>query len=85
MHIGHRERMRSKFAKSLNFSSFEEHEILEMLLFYCYPRGDTNQTAHKLINRFGSLSGVLEASYEELTESRIIVKTLLFHLNFLML
>lgn len=72
LHSGHRERMRSKFAKNMNFNSFEEHEILEMLLFYCYPRGDTNQTAHKLINRFGSLSGVLEASYEELTESGII-------------
>ncbi|MDE6149614.1 MAG: hypothetical protein K2F81_05910 [Ruminococcus sp.] len=72
LHDGHRARMRSKFAKNMNFSNFEEHEILEMLLFYCYPRGNTNQTAHRLINRFGSLSSVLSASYEELVESKII-------------
>lgn len=72
LHDGHRERMRSKFAKSMNLSNFEEHEILEMLLFYCYPRGNTNQTAHRLINRFGSLSGVLDASFEELTASKIV-------------
>lgn len=72
LHDGHRERMRSKFAKSMNLGNFEEHEILEMLLFYCYPRGNTNQTAHRLINRFGSLSGVLDASFEELTASKIV-------------
>lgn len=72
LHDGHRERMRSKFAKGMNLSNFEEHEILEMLLFYCYPRGNTNQTAHRLINRFGSLSGVLDASFEELTASKIV-------------
>ena len=72
LHDGHRARMRAKFAKNINFSNFEEHEILEMLLYYCYPRGNTNQTAHRLINRFGSLSGVLSASYEELVESKII-------------
>lgn len=72
IHDGHRERMRNKFAKGMNFDSFEEHEILEYLLFYCYPRGNTNQIAHQLINRFGSLSDVLAAPYEELISSEII-------------
>lgn len=72
LHEGHRARMKAKFAKELTLKSFEEHEILEMLLFYCYSRCNTNQIAHQLINRFGSLSGVLNASFEELKASKII-------------
>ena len=34
---------------------------LELLLFYANPRGDTNPTAHLLMERFGSLAGVLDA------------------------
>ncbi len=45
---------------------FEPHNVLELILFYSVPRKDTNPLAHRLINRFGSLSGVLEASPEEL-------------------
>ena len=36
--------------------------LLEMLLFYSVPRKDTNEMAHQLISRFGSLAGVLEAA-----------------------
>ena len=45
---------------------FNEVNALEMLLFYCVPRSDTNPLAHRLIERFGSFSGVLDASIEEL-------------------
>ena len=45
-----------------------DHILLEMLLFFSIPRKDTNETAHKLINRFGSLEGVFRASLKELTE-----------------
>jgi len=47
---------------------FEEHKVLELLLFYVFPRGDTNDKAHMLINRFGSLSGVINAPLELLCE-----------------
>ena len=43
-----------------------DHEILEMLLFYSIPRVNTNETAHRLIGRFGSMSGVLAAKRHEL-------------------
>lgn len=43
-----------------------DHQVLEVLLFYGVPNGDTNPTAHRLIERFGSLRGVLEADYSEL-------------------
>lgn len=44
-----------------------DHEILEMLLFYSIPRINTNETAHRLIDHFGGLSGVLSAKRHELT------------------
>ena len=66
-HGGHRERMRKRFKESGNFKGFSEHEILEMLLFYIVPRKNTNDIAHELIKKFGSLNSVLNASVEELS------------------
>ena len=45
---------------------FNEHQILEMLLFFSKPQGDTNPAAHRLIDTFGSLKNVLEADHGEL-------------------
>ena len=65
-HSGHRDRLRNRFIKDGNFENFEPHNILELLLFYSIPRRDTNEIAHELINKFGSLSGVFDASYDDL-------------------
>lgn len=65
MHAGHRARVREKYIKN-GPEGFADHEVLELLLFYANPRGDTNPIAHELIKRFGSLSGVLEADYDDL-------------------
>lgn len=65
MHEHHRERLRKRFLNE-GMDSFESHNVLEMLLFYSIPRRDTNEIAHRLIERFGSLSGVFDADYEEL-------------------
>ncbi|MBQ7492222.1 MAG: DNA repair protein RadC [Clostridia bacterium] len=65
VHDGHRQRMIQRFLQE-GLDGFEEHQILEMLLFYSIPRRDTNETAHRLIDAFGSLSGVLDAPYQEL-------------------
>lgn len=66
MHDGHRNRMRNRFVEQ-GPSGMESHELLEMLLFYSVPRKDTNELAHRLINEFGGLAGVLEAPVEKLT------------------
>ena len=58
-HDKHRERLRARFLSA--GESFEDHELLELLLFYAIPRVNTNETAHDLIDRFGSLKGVLDA------------------------
>ncbi len=65
MHDGHRERLRRRFLRE-GLDGFDDHIVLELLLFYVIPQKDTNELAHVLINRFGSLSGVLEAPVDEL-------------------
>ncbi len=65
VHKGHRERTIKKFLESAD--SFSEHEVLEVLLFFAMPRVDTNPLAHRLIQMFGSLDGVFNATAEQLT------------------
>lgn len=67
VHAGHRQRVRRRFLKT-GLDGFEDYQVLELLLFYAIPRRDVNETAHLLINRFGSLAGVLDAPEKELCE-----------------
>lgn len=64
-YLGHRERIRSKFAEN-GLAPFLDHEVLELLLTYAIARRDTKPLAWALMKRFGSLSGVLDASAAEL-------------------
>jgi len=66
VHDGHRERLKKQYMEH-GLEPFQDHQVLEMLLFYAIPRCDTNPIAHRLIDRFGSLGGVFSASIEELT------------------
>lgn len=81
-HEGHRSRMRARFEADPMFLNFSEHEILEMLLFYCVPRANTNELAHRLIDRFGSLLGVLSKTPEELEASGLVGKNTALSLSF---
>ena len=65
MHEGHRQRMREQL-KTSGMDSLSDVQVLEVLLYYAISRADTNILAHRLLERFGSLSGVLEAPVEEL-------------------
>lgn len=67
-HDGHRQRMRKKYLTH-GLDIFEDHEILEIMLYYAVPRKDTNPIAHKLLNRFGSLSAVFDAPVDLLCEA----------------
>ncbi len=67
LHKGHRLRLKARFLRD-NIDHFEEHTALELLLFYAIPYKDTNELAHRLIDRFGSVRGVLEADFEQLCE-----------------
>lgn len=65
VHEGHRARMKEQFVRN-NIEFFDAHQVLEMLLFFSIPRRDTNPLAHRLIERFGGLTDVLEADYQQL-------------------
>lgn len=66
IHAGHRQRLRRTFL-SHGLDAMSDVNVLELLLFYIYPRQDTNPIAHRLLNTFGSLNAVMSASYADLT------------------
>ncbi len=68
IHSGHRERVRKEFLAHGFNEDTPPHKIVEMLLYYSIPRKDTNEIAHELVDRFGSVSGILDADPNELTE-----------------
>ncbi len=65
LHDGHRQRLKSRFL-SQGLEGFEDHNVLELLLFYSIPQKDTNEIAHLLLNEFGSLHGVFDAPVDAL-------------------
>ncbi len=67
LHDGHRARKKEQFLRT-GLEGFADHEVLELALFFAIPRRDTNETAHLLLNRFGSLAGVLNAETEALEQ-----------------
>lgn len=66
-HKGHRQRVKNRVINE-GIDSFEDHQILELLLFYCIPMKDTNELAHQLIRAYGSLSGVFDANPRDLCD-----------------
>ena len=64
VHEGHRERLRKRFLEE-GLDHFTDIQALELVLFYCVARKDTNPIAHALLDRFGSLAQVLEAPVED--------------------
>lgn len=60
IHAGHRERIRTQYRKQ-GMNGMPDHVVLEMMLMYAIPRKDVNDLAHRLLNTFGTLTGVLEA------------------------
>ena len=65
VHEGHRDRMKREFLQG-GLRHFSEPRVLELLLFYSRLQGDVNPLAHRLLEAFGSLSGVLDASPADL-------------------
>ena len=65
IHAGHRERLKNRYLKE-GLDHFEEVNVLELLLFYCIPKKDTNPLAHRLLEKFGSIKNVFEADYKDL-------------------
>ncbi|MFN5383015.1 MAG: RadC family protein [Alphaproteobacteria bacterium] len=80
---GHRKRLKSKFLGQ-DIRSFEDYEILELLLCYAIPRADTKSLAKALLRKYGSLAAVVNGEQSDLQEfkglgesSIILLKALL--------
>ncbi len=77
LHKDHRKRVKQEFLQNGFDHKTPPHKILELLLFYCVGRKDTNPLAHQLIEKYGSISGVLDApvseliTFPDLTESNV--------------
>ena len=67
IHGGHRQRLKKRFLEE-DLDHFSEHQVLELLLFYCIPRQDTNPIAHALLDHFKSLENVMNAAPAELSK-----------------
>ena len=80
MHDEHRKRLRERFIKE-GIDSFEAHQILELMMFYTIPRKDTNETAHLLLDKFGTFANVLDAPVKELMEVKGVGENTALFLN----
>ncbi|ATX82791.1 DNA repair protein RadC [Mariprofundus ferrinatatus] len=66
---GHRERLRKRFAGH-GLDGFHDYEVLELLLTYIIPRVDVKPVAKRLLEIFGTLAGVFDATMPELAQVR---------------
>ncbi len=64
---GHRERLRKKFLEG-GLERFSDDEVIEFLLTLGTPRSDLKIPAREALRQFGTLSGVLSAPIEKLTQ-----------------
>lgn len=83
IHAGHRERLKNKFLQN-DLDLFEDHEVLELLLFYPIPRRDTNPLAHELMNHFGSIHAVMDAPFSSLMKVHGVGKEVACYLKFIL-
>jgi DNA repair protein RadC len=73
-YLGHRERLRER-ALNGGLPALPDYEALELYLFRSLPRGEVKPLAKALLQRFGSLAGVLSASIEDLQTIRGVGET----------
>jgi DNA repair protein RadC len=65
--LGHRQRLRDRF-RAGGPAAVPDYELLELILFRVFPRGDTKPIAKKLMAKFGSFAEVVSAAPERLKE-----------------
>ncbi len=64
-HTGHRKRLRSLIDK-VGLEKLTDVQIVEQILTMSHARKDTNEIAHALLSKFGSISKILDADYKSL-------------------
>ncbi len=66
-HSGHRKRLRN-LIDNVGLKSLNDIQIVELILTLTHARCDTNVIAHRLIDKFGSISNILDADISSLTQ-----------------
>ena len=64
-YAGHRRRLRGMMLDN-GIDSLLDHETVELLLTFAITRKDTKPIAKELLNRFGTLENIIDASPTEL-------------------
>ncbi|MBE6371154.1 MAG: DNA repair protein RadC [Lentisphaerae bacterium] len=62
---GHRERLRNRYIHA-GENGLPDYDMLELLLTYAIQRRDVKPMARRLLERFHDLSGIMDASLEDL-------------------
>lgn len=64
-HDGHRQRLTDTVVKA-GLENLSEIQQVEFMLTYIFPRGDVNPLAHRLLDTFGTLGGIIDAGVDSL-------------------
>jgi DNA repair protein RadC len=67
---GHRQRLRQR-ALNAGMLALADYELLELFLFRSIPQKDVKPVAKALLDRFGSIEGVLTASLEDIAAVKV--------------
>lgn len=65
VHNNHRSRIRRE-ALDFGMEHMPDYKVLEIFLYGCLARGDTNELAHRIIEHFGSIDALMDATGDEL-------------------
>ena len=79
---GHRQRLKDKFQQR-GIEAFTDAEVLELLLILGTPRKDCKEQSRALLQSFGSLVNVLEASGPEIQKVKGVGPNNTFAIHFL--
>ncbi len=83
LRTGHRQRVKTRFFNNYNINtSYDDYDLLELILFYSIPRKDVKPLAKSLLQKYGSLSTILSSTKENLLQNKGINENsvTLFHL-----
>jgi len=72
-YIGHRKRLKQKYEQN-GINGWLDYEILEFILFYAIPRKDTKLIAKRLLSKFKTIRGILDADRKEIESVKGISK-----------
>ncbi|MDR0484056.1 MAG: DNA repair protein RadC [Alphaproteobacteria bacterium] len=69
---GHRQRVKSRFLNNNHNknTTYDDYELLEMLLFYTIPRRDVKPLAKSLLQKYGNLATIISTPKENLLQNK---------------